>query len=428
MKRVNGSRRSLGVSLGLLLPLLLALVAIYNGMVAERPVVPTMRDAITVGAAPRALTLDERRGRAFIVNGGDATVSVLDLRQGKVIRTIRIGAHPLLMAEDHGSGYVIVVDNGDPNTFVRTSARVLDGVTGLIIRTTPVGVWPRDLALATPLHRAFIANFGSGSVVALDMVSGQVAWTSDVHAGAASVAVDARAQRVLVVARVITHGHLGPLSRAITLDATSGKVLHALSLPMVDVPIAVDEATGHAFIAIARGSGRGVAMLDDATGRLLKAIAVPAQGVNLLVMNTITGRLFVFGSTRQGGILAIIDARHGRLLRSTITGPWLGVATVNARTGHVVAVHDDATPSTPDASLDVLDGRTGVPMRTLSAGVDPVAVAADGATGQVVLANGRATAPTPRSWLTRVLPGFATGQRQPYRPSHGIVSIVAEDR
>src|SRR5437764_8409290 len=42
-----------------------------------------------------AVAVDTRRGHAFVANGDDASVSVLDVRTGAVLRTLAVGVHPL---------------------------------------------------------------------------------------------------------------------------------------------------------------------------------------------------------------------------------------------------------------------------------------------------------------------------------------------
>ena len=69
---------------------------------------------------PVAIAVDERRGRVFVANKGpvddndvpigNGTLSVLDARDGSILRTIPVGTYPATMAVDAHSGRVFVVN------------------------------------------------------------------------------------------------------------------------------------------------------------------------------------------------------------------------------------------------------------------------------------------------------------------------------
>jgi DNA-binding beta-propeller fold protein YncE len=80
----------------------------------------------TVAASknPRAIAIDERRGRVFVVTAGDAdpmrgciptehgAVSVLDARTGRALRIIPIGVAPRAIAVDERTGRAFVLNAG----------------------------------------------------------------------------------------------------------------------------------------------------------------------------------------------------------------------------------------------------------------------------------------------------------------------------
>jgi DNA-binding beta-propeller fold protein YncE len=79
---------------------------------------------VAVGKNPRAIAIDERRGRVFVVTAGDAdpvrsciptehgAVSVLDARTGRVLRIIPIGVAPTAIAVDERTGRAFVLNAG----------------------------------------------------------------------------------------------------------------------------------------------------------------------------------------------------------------------------------------------------------------------------------------------------------------------------
>jgi len=113
-------------------------------------------------------SVDERTGRVFIVNGQAGTVNVLDGASGRRVRTVGVCQHPSGVAIDALSGRVYVTCTGpwDPKRGPtgRGSVSVLDGRTGRVLHTIPVGVGPAVVSLDTRSQRALVVNMlGSGS-------------------------------------------------------------------------------------------------------------------------------------------------------------------------------------------------------------------------------------------------------------------------
>jgi YVTN family beta-propeller protein len=120
----------------------------------------------TVGRTPLALAVNERTGRLFIANNGDSSVSVLDTATGRVVRTVSVGAGPGAVAVDEGVNDVVVL-MGQGAMFGldahRGSASVLDGRTGRLLRTVPVGSDPIALTMDRYSSHAFVTSIGSTS-------------------------------------------------------------------------------------------------------------------------------------------------------------------------------------------------------------------------------------------------------------------------
>jgi YVTN family beta-propeller protein len=122
-----------------------------------------------VGTAP---AVDERTGRVYVGyapgNGNDATVTtsgvaILDGRTGTVLRQVPIAANPLAIAVDSQTGRVLVTSAGkvDGATSLPLGPgmlSVLDGATGRVLRTVPVGVDPSDVQIDARARRAVVVN------------------------------------------------------------------------------------------------------------------------------------------------------------------------------------------------------------------------------------------------------------------------------
>jgi YVTN family beta-propeller protein len=76
--------------------------------------------SVTVGMLPAAVAVDARSGRVFVANKGpldsnlvplsNGTVTVLDARSGAVLRTVAVGTYPTAIAVDQRAGRAFVVN------------------------------------------------------------------------------------------------------------------------------------------------------------------------------------------------------------------------------------------------------------------------------------------------------------------------------
>src|SRR5205085_11282115 len=125
------------------------------------------------------------------------------------------------------------------------------------------------------------------------------------------------------------------------LDARSGRILRTVvvhrdpfgTAPTAVVGLVVDEQTDRAFVAgYLPGSGfRGiVSMLDATSGRLLRTVRIGTHPAALIVDRR-AGRVFVASA---GGV-GVLDARRGVLLRTlTLSAPPAAMA-VDQRRGPI---------------------------------------------------------------------------------------------
>ena len=90
---------------------------------------------VTVGRLPWRVVVDERSRRAYVVNRGDGTLSVLDSATGTLLRTRAVGDDPVAAAVDERTGRVFVANRGD--------GTVLDAYGDAVVATVPVGTDPQ---------------------------------------------------------------------------------------------------------------------------------------------------------------------------------------------------------------------------------------------------------------------------------------------
>lgn len=315
---------------------------------------------IGVGATPWAMAVDPRSGHAFVVNrGADGNgaptgaghVTMLDLRDGTVLRTVAVGTDPRAIAVDPAAGRVLVA--GDD-----ASVSILDARMGARVRTVRVGAEPQAIAVDARTGRAFVVDVGDGTIVMLDVRRGTILRTTrlPIDSYRASAAVDERAGRVVIADTRASGG--GEVN---FLDARSGGLVRTTPLTGFVRRVAVDGA-GHAYVT---GSA-GVSVLDTRSGRVVRTLSM-GDGALAVAADPRRGRIFV--------------ARRGPVAGGGQGFGW-GVAT-------------------GPGSLIVADARTWQVVRTVAAGIMPVSLSVDEGTGcvSVVDAGGGVAVPDPWGWL-----------------------------
>jgi YVTN family beta-propeller protein len=124
---------------------------------------------------PETLAVDPRHGHIFVASEhrdrtgnytGPGSVIMLDARTGQVLHTVEVGNYPNAMAVDEHNTRVFVATVGAIDPMLQNmpmgsgSVSVLDARSGRLLRTIPVGVAPSAIAVDERAGRAFILNSG----------------------------------------------------------------------------------------------------------------------------------------------------------------------------------------------------------------------------------------------------------------------------
>lgn len=411
------------------LVLLLALLVVV--LVVHAAPTPPAFWTVHVGQTPGALAVDARYGRLLVADSADRSVHLLDARSGALLATIPLGTAPAALAldETHGRAFTL---NG-------------------------CAVSPSIAALCSA---------GGSSMSVLDLRRGTLLDTVGMAPGAAALAVDEQADRVLVAHADGTVG---------LLAAASGRRLRTIAVGGSTVAIAAASRLGHVFLSsddVGTGQGR-VLMLDSATGTLLSTQPVgPSAG--LVLSDARAGRVLAAGETG----LRVLDARTGRMLRDiaggglplaidggdgraliatqghlrllatrdgALVGPtldrgglspvFIDAVAVDALGGRFYVVGHGPTDRTSPTALGylaVLDSHTGRLLRQLALPELPLAVAVDPLTHRAFIAGGAAEAgrsdggTRPTEWLRRLLPWLPLPATPP--AAGGTVTVVDTTR
>jgi YVTN family beta-propeller protein len=105
---------------------------------------------------------DNYREYAYVSNGGDGTVTVLDLINLRPDRVVQVGKNPTGLAANPTRNEVYAVNTGS------NSLSVIDAVHNDVVATIPVRKQPYFLSVDAAGERGYIANAGSNDVSVVD--------------------------------------------------------------------------------------------------------------------------------------------------------------------------------------------------------------------------------------------------------------------
>jgi YVTN family beta-propeller protein len=153
----------------------------------------TLASTVTVGVAPFAVAITPDGDYAYVTNGGSASVSVISTTSNKVSATITVGIGPYGVAFSPDGRYAYVTNFGTSTVSVVSTALTM------VVATVPVGNSPQGVAVSPDGQCVYVADFGAGTVSVISTVSNTVTATVTVEAGPNDVAVTPDGGYVYVV-------------------------------------------------------------------------------------------------------------------------------------------------------------------------------------------------------------------------------------
>ncbi|HEY1859361.1 MAG TPA: YncE family protein [Gemmataceae bacterium] len=142
---------------------------------------------IKVGKRPDALVYDPATGRVFTMNAGDSTASAIDVKTEKVAGTVDLGGKPEAVVSDEKGHIYVNIEN--KNEIVDIDADKLK-----VVHRWPVGPGeePAGLAIDRAKRRLF-ATCHNEKMIVLDADSGKVLGTPAIGKGTDACVFDADA-------------------------------------------------------------------------------------------------------------------------------------------------------------------------------------------------------------------------------------------
>ncbi len=239
---------------------------------------------------------------AYVSNGANNTVSILDLVYLRQDRTVRVGGNPSGLAANPVRDEVYVVNSQSG------SVSIIDTVKNDVVATIPVGRTPYFISVAADGRRAYVANAGSNGVSVIDLDQRRVlavAGTGE-QPGLAKIAPDGRSLVVtnrgsgsVSIFDVSTGAGSTPLRLRASFAGCAGATDAAILPDSSKVFVACSEARQVMAVGLAVAPGswaakHDVSLLKDHFLTLLDVGTTPVQ----LALKPDGGEIFVsnFGS------------------------------------------------------------------------------------------------------------------------------------
>jgi YVTN family beta-propeller protein len=172
----------------------------------------TIAGEITDTPGVHGLTLASDLGRGFVANGGDNTVSIVDLVTLKTIKKVATGADPDTIAYDPAHHVVYAFAKAGK------TATAFDAKSGAIVAEFPLGGTPQATVVDARHGRVFVNLQDKNAVAVIDTASKTLTSTWSIEPGQnqSGLAIDLEHQRLFIGCRN---------KLMVMVDATNGKVL-----------------------------------------------------------------------------------------------------------------------------------------------------------------------------------------------------------
>jgi YVTN family beta-propeller protein len=172
----------------------------------------TIAGEITDTPGVHGLTLASDLGRGFVANGGDNTVSIVDLATLRTIKKVSTGADPDTIAYDPAHHVVYAFAKAGK------TATAFDAKSGAIVAEFPLGGTPQATVVDARRGKVYVNLQDKNAIAVIDTASRKLTdtWSIEPGQNQSGLAIDLEHQRLFVGCRN---------KLMVMVDATNGKVL-----------------------------------------------------------------------------------------------------------------------------------------------------------------------------------------------------------
>jgi YVTN family beta-propeller protein len=257
---------------------------------------------IQVGRAPRAVLVEPSTRRAFVLNGGGDSMTVIDVNTHRPLYTFNLNAQ--------ARAQEMAITPGGETIYVANTA--LNSVTGIDTRTfgtvaeIAVGIAPAAVAVDSRGTRVLAANQGANSVTVIDTFLNRAVSNVEVEPGPVHIAVDPNPN----ADRAYVASPSSPLMSVVSVS--SRQVVRRLNVGPGAVASLPDQASNRLFVV--KGAQNRVTVFDTALNVEIGGFSV-GRSPNRIALDPDRDKLYVVN--REGNSVTVVD-RLSRRVEKTI--------------------------------------------------------------------------------------------------------------
>ena len=261
-------------------------------------IVDTQQDKIageiTDTPGVHGLTLASDLGRGLVANGGDNTVSIVDLKTLKTLQKVKTDADPDTIAYDplHHVGYAFAKAG--------KTATAFDVNSGAIVATFPLGGTPQATVVDAKRGKVYVNLQDKNAIAVIDTASHKLTdtWSIEPGQNQSGLAIDLENQRLFVGCRN---------KLMVMVDATNGKVLAQVPIGTGTDSSWFDPGTKLAFSSTGEGPVT-VAREDSPTTLTTVQTLATRPSARTMTLDPTTHRIYLVVSDFE----AAVPGQRGR--------------------------------------------------------------------------------------------------------------------
>jgi DNA-binding beta-propeller fold protein YncE len=298
-----------------LLIVALALLFSFSGASAENAVALKLVQTVPLPEVDGRIdhfAIDVKRRRAFLAALAKNTIEVVDLRAGRVMRTLPGFPKPqgVLLVSQFNKLIVACGADGSVKTVDETTLAVIS-TANVSPGADAIGYDPRSKEIYVGSGGGD-ANKEQGDLTVFNAANGAqvAALTTDAHAG--SIVVEGHGERVFVL--------VPEKSQVVVLDRKTRAQVAKWTIPGIqkNVALALDEKSHRLFVGVRTPAS--IVVLDSDSGAVVASVPTVAT-LDGLSFDSATRRIYTSGGEGFVDVTQQIDADHYERIARIPTGP-----------------------------------------------------------------------------------------------------------
>ena len=297
-----------------------------------------------LGNQPGDISVNPSTNKAYVVNYGSNSVSVLDSNNvNKVVANITVGKNPSAISVNPSTNIVYVADHND------NKVSVINGTSNSVITTIPVGKNPSGVSVDPSTNMIYVTNFGDNTVSVID---GRTDKVVDIIP---TIGCDYNAVTVNKFTNIVYVVSADCINVVSVVNGANNRVIANVTVGNSPQGISVNPSTN--IIYVANHKDNAVSVINGTTNSVITTIPVGKNPWRVSV-NPLTNMIYV--ANRDSNTVSVINGTTNSVITTIPVGKDPQGISINPST-NVVYVANSISDS-----IYVIDGKTNKLINTVN--------------------------------------------------------------